>query len=100
MADISLPSSPPSKKKKGKAKSGTFDASQSTEATRSQWSDKDVRNLLDFLMQHKAEAGDGGNFKPSVWQAAAETLAKYPPERGASKTAASCKSKWSKVSSR
>ena len=67
-------------------------------AGRAHWTDKDVRNLLDFLMEHKAKAGDGANFTKTTWQAAAAELGKIPPEKGAPKTADSCKSKWTKVS--
>jgi hypothetical protein len=68
-------------------------------AGRAHWTDKDVRNLLDFLMEHKAKAGDGANFTKTTWQAAAAELGKIPPEKGAPKTPDSCKSKWTKVSS-
>ena len=64
-----------------------------------QWSDEDVRALLDFLLEHRAQAGDTASFKNSVWQAAAEALGKAPPSKGGPKTANSCQSKWTKVSS-
>ena len=35
--------------------------------------------LIDFLPNHKAEAGDGANFKQTIWaQAAAHMSALYP----------------------
>jgi hypothetical protein len=41
-----------------------------------------------FMIEHRPEAGDGGNFKKTTWQAAF----KGPP-----KTWSSCKSKWQNV---
>ena len=38
------------------------------------WSQKDKTALIDFLITHKSEDGDGLNFKPSVWTAATTHL--------------------------
>ena len=60
------------------------------------WSKDDVEALIDFLVEHKAEAGDGGNFKAVVWTAVAQEMGKRT-SKGAKKTAAKCKSKWERV---
>jgi hypothetical protein len=61
------------------------------------WTQEDEKELLGFLLEHKAEAGDGVNFKQTTWNAAAAALAKRP-HKGAVKSANSCKNKWTKVS--
>jgi hypothetical protein len=45
------------------------------------WTMDDEQALVQFLLNRKAEAGDGANFKPAIW------------------TSAACKSKWGRVSS-
>ena len=64
----------------------------------SRWSDNETRSLIDFLLQHKAEAGDGANFKAATWNAAAAAMAKTPTEKGIPKSATSCQSRWGRVS--
>jgi hypothetical protein len=66
------------------------------EHTKADWTADDVDAFVDFLVEHRAEAGDGANFKPSVWTAAASEMAKHTT-KGARKTANACKSKWSRV---
>src|SRR5271170_133672 len=61
------------------------------------WTDADESALLAFLLDHKAEAGDGANFKQTTWNEAAIKLGERPYKGGA-KTANSCKNKWAKVS--
>lgn len=63
---------------------------------RSIWTLEDETRLIQFLVDHHAEAGDGANFKSSVWNAAGEELSKHVA-KGGPKTAASCKSKWDRV---
>ena len=63
---------------------------------RSIWTFEDEERLIQFLLDHHAEAGDGANFKSSVWNAAGEELSKHVT-KGGPKTAASCKSKWDRV---
>jgi|ERR1700722_3185400 len=63
------------------------------------WQDSDVRALLNFLLEHKAEAGDGANFKPAIWNKAATMFSSIPHNIGGPKTANSCKNKWAKVCS-
>jgi hypothetical protein len=63
---------------------------------RSYWTEKDEQALVKFLLLHKAEAGDGANFKKQVWIAAAVEMAKHTT-KGAPKTWSSCQSKWGRV---
>jgi hypothetical protein len=44
------------------------------EPQRAQWNQKDENVLLDYLLEHKSEAGDGGNFKQAVFEAAAHLV--------------------------
>ena len=55
----------------------------------------DEANLVEFLMTQGAIPG--ANYKPQVWSEAASRM-KNPLERGALKTANSCKTKWRRVS--
>ena len=63
---------------------------------RTMWSADDEKALVSALLERKAEAGNGANFKPAVWNAVASSMGK--PAKGAPKTADSCKSKWGRVS--
>ena len=66
---------------------------------RAYWSTQDETALLNYLLEHKAEAGDGGNFKEAVFEGARAALqsARRTDAKGAPKTLSSCKSKWSRV---
>ena len=88
-AVVVTPSSPAKRKSKKPAKA--------ERGPRAHWADQDVRELVDFLLQHRAESGDGASFKKSTWQAAAQALGKKPPAKGVVKTAGACQSKWTKV---
>jgi hypothetical protein len=68
------------------------------QADRSIWTQEDETRLVNFLLDHQGEAGDGANFKTSLWNAAGEELSKRVT-KGGPKTAASCKSKWDRVCS-
>jgi len=61
-----------------------------------QWSLADEDALLDYLWDHRAEAGEGMSFKGPTLTAAA-TKVQVTTMRGGPKTAASCKNKWGKV---
>jgi Myb/SANT-like DNA-binding domain len=69
-----------------------------TEATgkKVEWSPDDETLLIQFLIEHKAEAGDGTNYKKSLWTQIAATLNACKTS-GASKTESKCKSKWGRV---
>ena len=60
------------------------------------WTLEDETCLVQFLLDHQAEAGDGANFKTSVWNTAGKEMSKHVT-KGGPKTAASCKSKWDRV---
>ncbi|KAF8067521.1 hypothetical protein FPV67DRAFT_1416453 [Lyophyllum atratum] len=59
------------------------------------WTDSDEKKLIEFLLEHKAQSGDGANYKAATWNAASQHMADPAAERGAPKTANSCKNKWS-----
>ena len=60
------------------------------------WPTSDEAALIDFLVEHKAEAGNGFSFKGATWQAAAVHMAAYTV-RGDPKTDRVCKNKWARV---
>lgn len=62
------------------------------------WTVAEETAFVDFLIDNKAEAGDGGNFKNATFQRAATVIAPLC-ERGAAKTVKSCQNKWASVSS-
>lgn len=72
------------------------DGTVTDSSDRAAWTQADESTLIWFLIEHKAEAGDGMNFKAQTWKAAAAELLKST-SKGAPKTAASCKSKWQRV---
>ena len=43
---------------------------------RCNWSEKEEIELINFLIEHKAEVGDSIMFKASVWNAASQLLEK------------------------
>lgn len=61
------------------------------------WTLDNKTALLHFLIDHKAEAGDGLNFKASVWNAAAAHLNPLTTKSGP-KNDEKYKSKWTRVS--
>ena len=61
-----------------------------------QWTEQDEAALIAFLITHKAEGGDGLNFKQSFWTAAAEHM-KQHTTKGGPKVADKCKAKWARV---
>jgi hypothetical protein len=75
----------------------TSQATVSTTAERAHWNKQEVTGLVDYLHDHRAAAGDGGNFKQSTFNAAAAHLAPLLT-LGAKKTGAMCKTKWMTVS--
>ena len=76
-------------------KAGTSDL-PSTSGT-VHWTVEEEAILIKFLVVHKAEAGNGLNFKTSIWTAAAEHMQLHT-KKGGIKTASKCKSKWARVS--
>jgi hypothetical protein len=60
-----------------------------------QWTTGEERELIDFLSDHKSEAGDGSNFKSTTWtQAAAHMSALHVNVRY---SASQCSGKWGRV---
>jgi len=60
------------------------------------WTRPDEDALLAYLGTLGPTAGDGGNFKPIVWNGASTTLTPLIT-KGGPKTAGSCKYKWGNV---
>lgn len=52
--------------------------------------------LVDYLYEHKSEAGDGGSFKTTTFTGAATSIA-HLLTQGPAKTAAMCKNKYDSV---
>ena len=60
------------------------------------WLDDDVDYFLDFLLEHKAEAGNNTNFKLATYRQAAELMQGHSSQ-GKTKDAESCKNKYCAV---
>jgi hypothetical protein len=70
---------------------------QEAQAAKAVWSAEETTALIDYLYEHRPQAGNGGNFKTASFTAAAEAISpllKYGPE----KTGKICRRKWSSVS--
>lgn len=65
----------------------------STAEPRCHWTEADELALINFLLDHKADAGDGYNFKPVTWNAAAVEMLKHTT-KGGIKVASKCKAKY------
>ena len=70
--------------------------SASASKLRYDWLATDEAELINFLLDHQAEAGDSATFKLVVWNAAALHLEQFQT-KGGPKTANSCSTKWSRV---
>ncbi|KIK11733.1 hypothetical protein PISMIDRAFT_122166, partial [Pisolithus microcarpus 441] len=57
------------------------------------WNDQEVHALIHYLHEHRAEAGDNGNFKNSTYHSASQYIAQYHTS-GPAKSAAMVKNKW------
>ena len=69
----------------------------STKSTeKAHWSPEETAVLVDYLYDHRAEAGDGGNFKAPTFNAAATHINPLLSQ-GPQKTAQMCKTKWNSV---
>ncbi|KAF8577413.1 hypothetical protein K439DRAFT_1533451 [Ramaria rubella] len=55
--------------------------------------------LINLLIDHKVEAGEGGNFKKSMWMVVAGVMVDRPSTRGL-KTWEACRSRWIKVTAK
>ena len=63
---------------------------------RCNWSEKEEIELINFLIEHKAEGGDSVTFKAPVWNAASQLLEKSCV-KGGPKTSKACSDKWMRV---
>ena len=63
---------------------------------RAMWTEVEVDALVNYMFDHRAEAGDGGNFKASTYTAAAAHIAQFttPPH---TKSVKSLQGKWQSV---
>jgi hypothetical protein len=66
--------------------------------SKANWTTDDESALIAFLVEHKAEAKHGTNFKTPVWNAAAKEIAKST-SKGGPKSVDSYKLKWAQVHS-
>jgi hypothetical protein len=60
------------------------------------WNEQEVTALINYLYEHRAEAGDGGSFKNTTFNAAAAHIGPFLTQ-GPPKTAKRCKTKWMAV---
>ena len=60
-----------------------------------QWTIQVERELINFLSDHRAEVGDGANFKQAVWTQAATHMSTLYPNIAFNAT--QCSSKWERV---
>ncbi|KAF8484556.1 hypothetical protein DFH94DRAFT_688966 [Russula ochroleuca] len=60
------------------------------------WSEEETSAFVHFLYKHRSHAGNRGNFKAAIFDAAAEAIS-HLLEDGPEKTGEMCKSKWSRI---
>ena len=65
-------------------------------SVKAQWSEADEIALIEYIAEHKAEAGDGMKFKASFWSGAAKQMVSHSASGGV-KTSQGCSSKWDRV---
>ena len=65
-------------------------------SAKAQWSEDDEIVLIEYVAEHKAEAGDGMKFKASFWTGAAKEMLLHCALGGV-KTPQGCSSKWDRV---
>jgi hypothetical protein len=63
---------------------------------KAQWSEADEIALIEYIADHKSEAGDGMKFKSSFWSGAAIEMVSHSALGGV-KTSQGCSSKWDRV---
>ena len=61
------------------------------------WTLDDESTFIAYLLEHKVEGGDGGNFKIATWNAAVKKLNENV-YKGGRKTGLGCKGKWAALS--
>ncbi len=91
---------------RSKESAADSNAEGSSKVTKEQaiWSPDDEEFMATYLLEHKAEAGDGANFKNTTFAALGKELdlrkesdGRPPEKKGGSKDVEACKSKWSRV---
>jgi hypothetical protein len=60
------------------------------------WSLDDEIAFIEYITDHKAQAGDGVKFKPSFWTSTAKAMLAHTA-LGGPKTASRCSAKWDRV---
>ncbi|KIK79324.1 hypothetical protein PAXRUDRAFT_161556, partial [Paxillus rubicundulus Ve08.2h10] len=61
------------------------------------WSPVDTIVLVDEVIAHWAQVGDGMNFKSSIWTSISACLGLSQPLKGGLKAGKLCKEKWKRV---
>jgi hypothetical protein len=61
------------------------------------WNEEETTQFLQYLLDHRAEGGDGGSFKAPTFNAAARHIASYRTS-GPVKVGRNMKTKWNGVS--
>lgn len=65
---------------------------------RASWTEAEIKTIVDFLHEHRAESADTGSFKPTAWNSLAEELKAKHPTSLPPKTVTQIKRKWDNVS--
>ena len=60
---------------------------------RCHWTEADELTFINFLLDHKAEVGDGGGFKANIWNVVVVEMLKHTT-KGGIKIATKCKAKY------
>ena len=60
------------------------------------WTEADEVAFIQYIADHKSEAGDGMKFKSSFWTGAAAAMQPLTTQ-GGPKTSAGCSAKWDRV---
>jgi hypothetical protein len=63
---------------------------------KAQWNEEDEIVFIEYITEHRAEAGDGMKFKASFWTGAAKEMLAHSGS-GGPKMASGCSSKWDRV---
>ncbi|KIK79933.1 hypothetical protein PAXRUDRAFT_159969 [Paxillus rubicundulus Ve08.2h10] len=82
---------------KGKSKAQDTSASQAPTSAPVSWSLADVNVLIDEVIAQQAKAGNGLNFRPSVWTSISACPGLSKSVKGGPKTGKSCREKWKRV---
>jgi hypothetical protein len=77
----------------------TIPSTVSNDDTQVKWSSDDEKAMIQYLINNKAHAGDGCNFKDTVWNGVATVLEAQRTDGGV-KTVKKCKEKWGRVSAK